>query len=335
MAMPTPQCPNRMQVHSVRQETPDVWTLSLINHDFYPYLPGQHALVSIAGSAQTLRPLTLSSSPGLSRFITLTVRRLANGIGSRWLTRDVQPGDELWLSDARGEFTCVHTASERYLMLAAGCGVTPIIAMCRWLLTRRPQVDIQVIYNVRDPQQIIFADEWQALRRRYRARLTLTLIAERGAGGEILPGRLTPAVLRRQAPDIAGRAVMICGPAPYMAQATRFCLQAGVAPERLFKEYFHAGEEEPMTTGERITLTLGQPPRVLSAPAGSNLLTALESHRIAVQAACRTGVCGSCRTRILHGRYTTISTSTLTEQEISQGYVLACSCRLLGDVVLA
>lgn len=86
-AGPTPLCSNRMQVHSITQETPDVWTISLVNHDFYPYQPGQYALVSIANSEETLRAYTISSSPGLSRFITLTVRRLDDGVGSRWLTQ--------------------------------------------------------------------------------------------------------------------------------------------------------------------------------------------------------------------------------------------------------
>lgn len=55
MTMPTSLCPNRMQVHSVRQETPDVWTINLINHDFYQYHAGQYALVSIRNSDETLR----------------------------------------------------------------------------------------------------------------------------------------------------------------------------------------------------------------------------------------------------------------------------------------
>ena len=46
MTMPTNQCPWRMQVHHITQETPDVWTISLICHDYYPYRAGQYALVS-------------------------------------------------------------------------------------------------------------------------------------------------------------------------------------------------------------------------------------------------------------------------------------------------
>ena len=102
MTMPTSQCPWRMQVHHIHQETPDVWTLSLLCHDYYPYRAGQYALVSVRNSADTLRAYTISSTPGVSEYITLTIRRIDDGAGSQWLTRDVKRGDYIWLSDAQG-----------------------------------------------------------------------------------------------------------------------------------------------------------------------------------------------------------------------------------------
>ncbi|ACS86057.1 NADH oxidoreductase [Musicola paradisiaca] len=335
MTMPTPSCPNRMQVHSLHQETSDVWTLSLISHDFYPWQPGQYALVSIDGSADTLRAYTLSSSPGLSRFITLTVRRLESGLGSTWLTQQVKPGDYLWLSDAQGEFTCRRAVSDRYLMLAAGCGVTPIMAMTRWLLAMRPEVDVQVMFNVRDPQQVIFADEWRSLSQRYPQQLRLTLMAEQDAAVGFLSGRLTETVLQQQVPDIARRTVMTCGPHPYMKLAQTLSLQLGVGPDRFFKEQFGAEPVEDIDDDNTLTMTIRNPLRQVKVPVGVSLLAALESHNLPVNAACRAGVCGSCKTRILHGQYTTTSTMTLTPEEVAQGYVLACSCQLQGDIVLA
>ncbi|PWC18653.1 NADH oxidoreductase [Brenneria roseae subsp. roseae] len=335
MTMPTPLCPNRMQVHSITQETSDVWTISLINNDFYPYQPGQYALVSIANRADTLRAYTLSSSPGLSRFITLTVRRLDDGIGSRWLTRQLKPGDYLWLSDAQGEFTCANAGSDRYLMAAAGCGVTPIMSMCRWLLANKPQTDIQVIFNVRSPQQMIFANEWQALVHRYPQRLRLTLAAEEDAAAGFLTGRISQELLSQQVPDIASRTVMTCGPEPYMQQVETFCQQFGVPAERFFKERFHTVDEAVDSDSKPLTLTINRPLQTLRVPVGISLLAALEANKLPVLAACRAGVCGSCKTRVLSGNYTTTSMMTLTPAEIAQGYVLACSCQLQGDTVLA
>ncbi|EOM2810749.1 FAD-binding oxidoreductase, partial [Serratia marcescens] len=212
MTQPTPLCPNRMQVHSIQRETADVWTLNLICDVFYPYQAGQFALVSIRNSEETLRAYTLSSSPGQSRFLSISVRCLPDGVGSRWLTQEVKPGNTLWLSDAQGEFSCERHPADRYLMLAAGCGVTPIVSMCRWLTANRPACDIAVIFNVRTPADTIFADQWRALCAAH-PQLSLTLMAERDLQPGYLSGRIDEQTLRQAAPDIAERTVMTCGPA--------------------------------------------------------------------------------------------------------------------------
>ncbi|MBV8044377.1 NADH oxidoreductase [Pluralibacter sp.] len=322
MTMPTPQCPWRMQVHHIRQETPDVWTLSLLCHDYYPYRAGQYALVSIRNSADTLRAYTLSSTPGISEYITLTIRRLNDGAGSRWLTRDVKRGDYLWLSDAQGEFTCDDKPDDKLLLLAAGCGVTPIMSMRRWLAKYRPQADVQVIFSVRSPQDVIFADVWHDY--------PVTLVAENNATHGFIAGRLTRELLQR-VPDIASRTVMTCGPAPYMDIVEQDVKALGVT--RFFKEQFFTPVAEAAASGLKFTKL--QPARAFYGRVGATLLEALESNKVPVNAACRAGVCGSCKTRVVSGEYSVSSMMTLSEAEIADGYVLACSCHPQGDLVLA
>lgn len=322
MTMPTPQCPWRMQVHHIQQETPDVWTLSLLCHDYYPYRAGQYALVSIRNSAEQMRAYTISSTPGVSEYITLTIRRLDGGLGSEWLTRDVKRGDYLWLSDAQGEFTCDNKASDKLLLLAAGCGVTPIMSMRRWLAKYRPQVDVQVIFSVRSPQDVIFADEWK--------NYPVTLVAENNTTAGFLAGRLTQEILR-SVPDLAARTVMTCGPAPYMDQVEKDVKALGVT--QFFNEKFFTPVAEAATSG--LTFTKLQPAKTFYGPVGTTLLEAFESNKVPVNAACRAGVCGSCKTKVMSGKYNVTSTMTLTPQEIAEGYVLACSCHPESDLVLA
>ena len=322
MTMPTPQCPWRMQVHHIQQETPDVWTLSLLCHDYYPYRAGQYALVSIRNSAEQMRAYTISSTPGVSEYITLTIRRLDGGLGSEWLTRDVKRGDYLWLSDAQGEFTCDNKDSDKLLLLAAGCGVTPIMSMRRWLAKYRPQVDVQVIFSVRSPQDVIFADEWK--------NYPVTLVAENNATAGFLAGRLTQEILR-SVPDLAARTVMTCGPAPYMDQVEKDVKALGVT--QFFNEKFFTPVAEAATSG--LTFTKLQPAKTFYGPVGTTLLEAFESNKVPVNAACRAGVCGSCKTKVMSGKYSVTSTMTLTPQEIAEGYVLACSCHPESDLVLA
>jgi len=311
-----------MQVHHIQQETPDVWTLSLLCHDHYPYRAGQYALVSIHHTADTLRAYTLSSTPGVSEYITLTVRRIDDGKGSEWLTREVKRGDYLWLSDAQGEFTCDDKPGDKMLLLAAGCGVTPVMSMRRWLAKYRPDIDVQVIFSVRSPEDVIFADEW----RQY----PVTLVAEHNAAHGFVAGRLSTSLLE-SVPDLAQRTVMTCGPAPYMDWVEENVKRLGVM--RFYKEQFFTPVAEAATSGLKIS-TL-QPAKAFYAPVGTTLLEALESNRVAVNAACRAGVCGCCKTRVVSGDYRVTSTMTLTEEEQKQGYVLACSCHPQSDLVLA
>lgn len=328
---PTALCQNRMQVYSVIQETPDVRTLSLINHDVYPYRPGQFALVNIGQIGDVQRAYTLSSTPGQSRFIQLTVRRIDDGTGSEWLTEQVKPGDYLWLSDAQGEFTC--ETAQPLLLLAAGCGVTPVMSITRDSLANHPAQNVQVFYSVRSPQDIIFASEWQQLAAQY-PQLNLTLLAEYDAQPGQIAGRLSQDLLQSRVPDIRERRVMICGPAPYMQLAGDWAKELGVAADNIVKEQFQA-TENLVSADQQLTLSRLTPLQNYRVPVGSTLLAAMEQHKLPVTAACRAGVCGSCKTRILSGDYKTTSRMTLTDEEVAQGYVLACSCQLQGDVTLA
>ena len=162
-----PLCYNEMQVHSIHQETDDVYTIELIAQDFYPYEPGQYALVSIRNTPNIVRAYTLSSTPGMSRFVTLTVRRIKNGVGSNWITSEIKEGDQIWLSDPMGKFTCTRIVSDRYLLVAGGCGVTPIMSMTRWLLKNKPGVDVVVFYSVHSPKDVIFKREWALLKEQF------------------------------------------------------------------------------------------------------------------------------------------------------------------------
>lgn len=329
---PTALCQNRMQVHSIQRETPDVSTLALIHHDVYHYRPGQFSLVNIGQSGEVQRAYTLSSTPGVSRFISLTVRHIANGSGSGWLTQQVKPGDYLWLADAQGEFVS-NSDTQPLLLLAAGCGVTPVMSIARDALAHHPQQSVQVFYSVRTPQDVIFAEEWQQLAARF-PQLDLTILAEQDALPGQIAGRLSQDLLQQQVADIRARRVMICGPAPYMTLAENWLTELGVAADNIVLERFQA-PEALVSADKTLTLTRLKPLAQFRVPVGSTLLAAMEQNQIPVTAACRAGVCGSCKTRVLSGDYRTTSTMTLTEQEIAQGYVLACSCQLAGDVTLA
>ena len=102
---------------------------------------------------------------------------------------------------------------------------------------------------------------------------------------------------------------------------------------RFFKEKFFTPVAEAATSGLKFTTLT--PAREFYGPVGTTLLEAMESNKVPVNVACRAGVCGCCKTRVMSGDYSVTSTMTLTEAEIAEGYVLACSCHPESDLVLA
>ncbi len=145
-------------------------------------------------------------------------------------------------------------------------------------------------------------------------------MAEHHATHGFVAGRLTRELLQ-SVPDLASRTVMTCGPAPYMEKVEQDVAALGVT--RFFKEKFFTpggGSRDQWT--EIYQTAAGA--RVLRA-GGHLLLDALESNKVPVTVACRAGVCGCCKTKVVSGKYSVTSTMTLTDAEIADGYVLACS----------
>lgn len=345
-------CHHPMQVLDIHQETRDVWTLSLQPTTPYAYQPGQYALVRIGHESHTVRAYTLSSSPDVSTNLSITVRRIANGQGSTWLTEKVNVGDTLWLSDAQGEFTCAsHPDNAHYLMLGAGCGITPLMSMARWLLAFRPQTHITLLYHASDVEDLIFADHWQQLAARFPQQLTVHLLARQPYWPDELRSRLNQATLEMLVPDIHERIVMTCGPEGYMQSAVQLAKTLGVPAEQIHQEaFFTATASEAVTHTDnknacslnehvaapnKVRLHIRHALRDIDVPVGTSLLAAMEQHNLPVFAACRAGVCGSCKVQIIEGEVDTTSQSGLTQAEIEQGYVLACSCRIKQNITLA
>ncbi|TCP95122.1 NADH oxidoreductase Hcr [Cricetibacter osteomyelitidis] len=334
MANNNPICTHEMMVHSIVQETKDVVTVNLIAHDFYPYQPGQYAMLSIKNTYNIARAYTLSSTPGMSEFVTITVRHIENGVGSTWINKELKVGDIVWLSEPMGDFTCSKIQSDNYLLVGAGSGITPIISMARHLLAKYPDMPLTVIYSVHSPKDIIFKNEWERLRVQH-PQLKLIINASVNALDGFIAGRISEGMLRHFVPDLADKTVLVCGPESYIETLKEIADNAGVPQDKFFVEQFFgtavASEIDP---DKKATLSIrGASIQEFEVPVGMTLLAALEENKQPIVAACRSGICGTCKTIVLDKSGLEVKNNgSLTEDEIAAGYVLACSCRIRDNV---
>lgn len=328
-----PLCINELQVHSIIKEAPGVTTLNFIAQDFYPYEAGQYALVSIKNTPHITRAYSLSSTPGESRFVSITVREIEGGVGSSWLNNNVKVGDQVWFSNPMGEFTCQQIWADNYLLVGAGSGVTPIMSMTRWLLKNRPEANVSVIHSVHSPNDVIFKQEWAELKANY-PHLNIVMNASVDATADFEQGRISKEIVAKAVPNITDYTVMTCGPEAYMNALKQIVLELGGSEDRFFTEaFFNTALAGEISADKKTTLTINGVSQIKAeVPVGMTLLAALETQEQPVISGCRTGLCGLCKTQVTSGEYEVINTGDLTDEEIAQGYVLACSCRLKKDV---
>lgn len=320
-----------------RADTHDVasWQFVPLAGELPAVLAGQCVTLhtEIDGKPQC-RAYTLSSSPQ-DPFWQVTIKDV--GLVSHHLHQSLQVGDEIRVDGPFGDFHLTALPCERPLLLSAGSGITPMWAMLRDELARRPEADIRFIHSARSPEDVIFADELAALAEAH-AGVRHALILEEAPSEHPWVGRLTPEMLRELAPDLLSRHVYLCGPAPYMAAVSEMLAGLGLPAGQLHQESFGlpavTSSAVPVDTGsDHFWLTLKESGKKVKILPGQTLLAALEGAGETMMAACRAGVCGACRCTT-EGEIERQSVMTLSAQDLEGGVALACSCTARGDISL-
>lgn len=278
------------------------------------------------------RAYTLSSSPQDACW-QVTIKDV--GLVSHHLHQTLQVGDEIRVDGPFGDFNLTALPCERPLLLSAGSGITPMWAMLRDELAKRPDTNIRFIHSARSPADVIFADELAALAEVHPG-VRHALILEEAPADHPWVGRLTADMLRELAPDLLARHVYLCGPAPYMTAVCIMLAELGLPAAQLHQESFGlpavTSNTAPVaTSSDHFWLTLKKSGKKVKILPGQTLLAALEAAGETMMAACRAGVCGACRCTT-EGDIERQSVMTLSAQDLESGVALACSCTASGDV---
>lgn len=318
-----------------QQNTYDVvsWQLVPLSGSLPPVLAGQCITLHTEIDGQPeCRAYTLSSSPQDSCW-QVTIKDV--GRVSRHLHQTLQVGDKIRADGPFGDFNLSALPCERPLLLSAGSGITPMWAMLRDELAKRPDADIRFIHSARTPEDVIFADGLAALAAAHSG-VRHALILEEAPSEHPWIGRLTADMLRELAPDLLARHVYLCGPAPYMAAVCTMLAELGLPAAQLHQESFGlpavTSSTAPVATcSDHFWLTLKKSGKKVKILPGQTLLAALEAAGETMMAACRAGVCGACRCTT-EGDIERQSVMTLSAQDLESGVALACSCTASGDV---
>ena len=178
-------------------------------------LPGDNLYVyaTINGRA-VKRPYTPSSLVGITGHFDLTVKRYETGLISKYL-HEQKVGDSVLMSGPNQGGHWVDGMAKKVGFVAGGTGITPMISIIRWILTKRLDVDLVLLFANKTEADIIFREEWERDVREHSNFHCYHVLEQPPAGWSQSTGRITEDVLRLHLPPPGPETVIfLCGPPP-------------------------------------------------------------------------------------------------------------------------
>lgn len=345
-----------VRVARIVPETPGVSSIYLDSTDGTPLpraRPGQYLSLRLAtdGAAPTVRSYSLSSAPGAGTY-RISVKREAHGQVSGYLHTGLRPGDLVDIASPRGTFV-LEAGTGPVLLVSAGIGATPVLAMLHQLAAARDTRQVWWIHTARDRARHVFADEAHALVAQLPHGHERIHYTAAGAAPDLRPGgpRIRYGRMTADSPAEMGiprdADAYLCGPAAFMDALDAVLRGYGLAAERIHTEAF--GALPALNPGVTPTAAVrphqpagspaGGPPVTFArsgittpwSPARASLLELAEACDVPARWSCRTGVCHTCVTLLLAGDVTYAPEPL---EPPGAGSVLTCCSRPAGEVVL-
>ena len=314
-------------------------------HGDYDYVPGQYVALRAHVDGREVRRSYSICRPPNPGTISVGIKRDLGGVFSVWAHENLKPGDRIDVMSPEGSFTSAlpdldhaHIAG-----IAAGSGVTPMMALASHVLASSPTARFSLVYTNRATQDVMFLEELADLKDRYPARLALHHVLSREQrAAPLLSGRIDAekldAILDRLLPPATVTEWFLCGPFELVALCRATLEERGVSSDSIRFELFSTDADGPRVDRgrpvvvreddemRRIEFTLDGLSSTVESPVSANeaILDAALRVRGDVPFACAGGVCGTCRARLVAGDVRMTQNFALEPEELERGYVLTC-----------
>lgn len=296
-----------------------------------------------------VRPWSLSTYSRRPTVYRISVKREGRRGASEALHASLGRGDIVELRPPTGNFNLDRARVMPVVLLAAGIGITPLLAMLSAHLDRGPSAaPIRLFHGVRSPDAHPFREEIEALASRHsnvRAEFFYSRAGKYEIKAPHRAGRLDAAQLLEALRDLSiefvGRSICVpwyeadyylCGPQSFCENIGRALISKGAAPERVRAESF------VIDTRPRFGTQLDQAQIVLRKSGRSimwrsdsgTILEAVRDIGLELPSSCRTGFCHTCACRVIEG---TVQYRYAPASAPRTGYALPC-CASPGSAVL-
>lgn len=341
-----------LTVAKVEPETRDAVTITFAVpdalRDAYAFRPGQHLTLKTRLGGEELRRCYSICRSGLPGHISVAVKAIEGGRFSRFAQNDIRAGMALDVMIPQGQFGYQPQAERagRYLAIAAGSGITPMLAIIEATLAVEANSEFTLIYGNRSSQSMMFRQALADLKDTYPQRLQIIhLFSQEAVESELLSGHID----REKLHALARRLVQfdkldeafICGPAAMMEEAESALRDLGMPEKTIHLERFNTPGNlrkrsvAVQAEGRSVTLRHDGRDRVIFLSAeDESILDAALRQGADLPYACKGGVCATCKCKVLRGEVDMATNYSLEPDEVAAGYVLSCQSLPNGEGVV-
>ena len=280
----------RGEVVDVQKETDDTATVTIRPGWGFSgeYQPGQYVGIGLSIDGKWhWRSYSLTSVPVRDKkLISITVKATPEGFLSTHLVNGVQPGTIVRLASPKGDFALPDPPPAKMLLVTAGSGITPVMAMLRSMAHRGQTSDVVHIHSAPSAKDVIFHDELQELNRgEWPYELLLHLTEDMGHLD-------FESELDRLVPDWKDRPAWACGPPAMLDTLEKVWADAGVPENHLHMERFVIARTDKGGEGGTVTFAISD--KTIEVDGATSLLEAGEKVGIQMPFGCRMGICQTC-----------------------------------------
>ncbi|MFO0559646.1 MAG: iron-sulfur cluster-binding domain-containing protein [Polyangiales bacterium] len=305
-------------VTSVTKETPS--TVSFEVDSSLDFQAGQFVLLR-PNNELPWRAYSFSRAPGQP--LRLTVKRVEGGSVSTYITQRLAAGDKLEVKGPYGHFV-LPSGVDHALLLAGGSGITPMLAFMHDLAAKGWPTKVTLVDANRSKEEQILRSEIDELAANSNGKLTVIHVLDDGSEG--IKGPMSEDVVSKILESIdAPSLVALCGPTGMM-EACHAAVSKRFASAKILEEKFTAvvASVGADAIAHEVEVQENGKSKTFSVREGETVLQASRRAKVNLSSGCESGVCGTCRVKMLRGQIETPEESCLTAEERAEGYALVC-----------
>lgn len=273
--------------------------------------------------------------------LSVAVKRVPNGVFSTYATTQLKAGDVLEVMPPKGSFVFFYDifGNRDIMLFSAGSGVTPMMSIAKTALSKT-NIKVVFVYGNKSKEEALFFDEIEALKAQYPDRFLVHYTFSQEPWGDHYTGRINDRIVNEifaKYKDLNWGRYYACGPTELVKNLREILLLRGIDKDRIFTELFEASPAEidysTLQGNVAITLELNGQTHSFESARNQTLLSSALLRGYDAPYSCLNGVCSSCIGRVEEGEAKMAKNETLSEEEVSQGYILTCQAYAMTDTI--